>query len=210
MTLLELLVKELPARGGWPQKAVVAAGYSHVPGVHFWDDEGERVDFDSLINMPAGLYSVSRGQYEATIKPPEWNGEGLPPVGEVIEVKSPRFDWCKAVVIAVTDNWIIAKYDDGTEFAGCHRFLNGQNEWKRDFDLFRPIRTEADRKREEFIDRMSGGVLSEKLAGELYNAIVAHKIPGVTTVPSVGEIMRATESCSREDAQKIVDLLNGA
>lgn len=265
MTLLELLVQELPKRGGWPEGAHFADGYSNTPGIHFWDKDGQRVDFDSLINAPIGLYSVTREQYEAAVKPPEWidwnggkcpveqgtlvdvkyrdgeilcripankphpgmrdaqasfwrnearendivayrlsesekrNGEGLPPVGTKVSFLYGTYGWIGGTIAAYDGNTAIVRHNDG--YAGCSRS---------------EIQTEAYRKREQAAENMLALIESQKHRYTenaymlIYDAIAAHKISGVTTVPSVGEIMRTTESCSREDAQKIVDLLNGA
>lgn len=219
MKLLELLVKELPSHGGWPEKAQSARGYSHIPGIHFWDNKGERVDFDSLINIPAGFYSVSRGEYEAAIKQSEWNGEGLPPVGCECELINffgedfPEFvgesrEKVRIIGNGYTNGCPVAFYEaDG----GRGKILAYAVA-----PCFRPIRTKADYKREDATASMLKACTNYNKTDvihavkEIYDAIIAHKITGVTTVPNVGEIMRATESCSREDAQKIVDLLNGA
>jgi len=221
MTLLELLVKELPARGGWPKYADVA----------FQDDDREvrfmspKIDCSTASDFIASeLCSgdgndkpdakgirhagpVTREQYEAAS---EWNGEGLPPVGIECEwIKhSPNTAplWRKGVIQYLSACTVVIKNYDPGEIVGHPRNFQ-----------FRPIRTEADYKREEAVNKIQShahvnlvGPISSGQAIALYDAITAHKIPGVTTVPNVGEIMRATESCSREDAQKIVDLLNGA
>lgn len=106
----------------------------------------------------------------------KWNGEGLPPVGEVIEYSCIFFNpnrpaiekgqWYKGTVIAYYDDCV------WTSDNGIRPLDNTQ---------FRPIRTEAERKREEAIEQMMAcsAVLVESTAGLLYDAIAAGKIPGI-------------------------------
>lgn len=120
----------------------------------------------------------------------KWNGEGLPPVGELIEVNSPHKGWISANVVAVTDTWLIARYDDGVEFAGCHRSIDERGVWVDSYTLFRPIRTEAERKREQ-VGLALYHAINWNAEGEIvgpsrmedyrkaYDAIAAGKIPGI-------------------------------
>lgn len=125
-----------------------------------------------------------------TEQQPAWDGEGLPPVGVDIEVNSPRKGWTKAKVTAVTENYIVAQYEDGVEFAGPHRQYDSVNS---EFSTVKPANyrkliTEAERKRQElakalahFLDsetEVDSCFLSKDLIG-FYDAIVAGKIPGV-------------------------------
>lgn len=75
---------------------------------------------------------------------PQWDGQGLPPVGCECEVKSPRHGWTKAIVTAVTDNWLIAQYPDGAEFASVHRLLEDDGTFTYHHDGFRPATFERD------------------------------------------------------------------
>lgn len=185
MTLLELLRQELPKRGGWPEGVDYCVQHAH--GLGFcWVIFGKRIisrtsanaegmwemnynfshDVDFCANELASDHAtaiVTREQYEAT----GWDGTGLPPVGCNIEVNSPRFGWHLATVTAVTGSWVIAKYSDGTEYAGCHRYLNTDGSWTDNSGIFRPIRTEAERAIDEMV-RLSG--VSIGAAKILYDA----------------------------------------
>lgn len=192
MTLLELLVKELPNRGGWPQGAV-RAYQSEVDGeVYFFNKNEEYTEenngddkwyFDSTTTRGAGN-GITREQYEAAQKP-AWNGEGLPPVGTECESAQPgQINWNKFKVVAVESGSVFGFWYNGTSSA-----LDG-DKW-----LFRQIRTEADRKREEAVAAIcvAGGGLpfgtGRKIEGskhvvgqawfDVYDAIAAGKIPGV-------------------------------
>lgn len=67
MKLIDILVDELPKRGGWPEGAAKSASYSHIPGVHFWDGDGFRVDCSDLTTRSLGCEKVTREQYEAAM-----------------------------------------------------------------------------------------------------------------------------------------------
>lgn len=89
-------------------------------------------------------YHCYKRHWKVEMLPVEWDGEGLPPVGTIIEVESPRHGWVEATVTAVTDNWIVAKYSDGAEFAGCHRILK-DGVFINHHTTFRPIRSARDK-----------------------------------------------------------------
>ena len=42
----------------------------------------------------------------------------------------------------------------------------------------------------------------------IYRAIVAGKVPGITKIPTVSELMRVTENATREDCEAIVKMLS--
>lgn len=89
---------------------------------------------------------------------PQWDGQGLPPVGCECEVKSPRHGWTKAIVTAVTDNWLIAQYPDGAEFAKVHRIFEDDGTFTNNYDGFRAIRSEAELKREAEIAALAEAI----------------------------------------------------
>ena len=109
---------------------------------------------------------------------PEWNGEGLPPVGTICQAKVPRsitgWEWRK---VKVVESGIpgaekeVLVYDLETTIPS----------WA---DEFRPLRTEAERKRDAAVEAMQmeadegdNWIYSEYEI--IYDAIAAGKIPGV-------------------------------
>lgn len=153
MTLLELLRQELPKRGGWPEGAAKAASYSHIPGVHFWDDNGFRVDYSGLTTRALGEEKITREQYEAT----DWDGTGLPPVGCECEYqyKVHGSEWRSFECTAV-DGKAVFGWSNNTPIALQSNTHN-----------FRPLRTEAERTIDEMV-RLSG--VSIGAAKILYDA----------------------------------------
>lgn len=173
MTLLELLRQELPKRGGWPEGAVKANCYGFIPGVHFWDDNDFRVDCSDLTTRALEEGIVTREQYEAA----GWNGEGLPPVDCECEFMKPGKNWSKGTIKYISEYTVVIDDDslDGEFIAhplGCN---------------FRPIRSEADKKRDAAIEAIDWYMPECILdtpnesghAKKIYDAIAAGKIPGV-------------------------------
>lgn len=183
MILLELLVKELPKRGGWPDNAV-RSWQSVVDGeIYFDSSSGKRLQHrNGNIYLPIvgnGLDEViTREQYESAIavQQPAWNGEGLPPVGCECEALY-GLAWHPCVVVAHLDGFVFAfNYDKRITFT-VNDIKAGDN--------FRPIRTEAESKREEVINAIALAYDTQDNAGNyraatgVYDAIAALKIPGV-------------------------------
>lgn len=195
MTLLEILVQELPKRGGWPGDAVAISVssnmrvYAHekmpdriTDGV--WTNEGENTfGRYGRVFFLGGQFDhrekpVTREQYEAALAATEteWNGEGMPPVGAQVEMSWAGDEWYKAVIVARGNEQIIYKME------GCEEFSGHKNNYQ-----FRPIRSEADRKRDESVNEMlcvyrnSLGSTEDAFA-EMYSAISAGKIPHLKIV----------------------------
>lgn len=109
---------------------------------------------------------------------PVWSGEGLPPVGCECEVSvDGGRSWCTYKAINEKNGARLIEIGNFTE-----EFQN--NNW-----IFRPIRSEADRKRDEAVQALcdaggGNGKVDEK-AGygscwfDIYDAIAAGEIPGV-------------------------------
>lgn len=101
----------------------------------------------------------------------EWNGEGLPPVGCECELYDSESGWEVVFVKYVGNKTVVVDLLDGDEYS---------------FELstceFRPLRTEAERKREEAIAALKqlNPQLVGELAGYLYDEIAAGKIPHIT------------------------------
>ena len=150
MTLLELLHQELPKRGGWPEGAAKAASYSHIPGVHFWDGNGFRVDFSDLTTRTLGCEEVTREQYG-------WDDTNLPPVGCECECSWADVEWQPCKILFTSNQLVVVKLKE----SGIEDAYNIGDV------TFRPLRTEAERAIDEMV-RLSG--VSINAAKILYDA----------------------------------------
>lgn len=205
MKLIDLLVQELPKCGGWPLDKKHHAFISQ-------DSDGEVWAFPSKpnLNIMKGEWNISHGdgcyvgllttiaddfttstvtreQYEAALaaaQQPVWDGEGLPPVGVKAEVSvDGGRSWCSYKATSENNGMRLVEIGNFTEeFQG--------NNW-----MFRPIRSEADRKREigvialatacgdvvpfKYGDRYQDGELAGAAWYELYDKIAAGEIAGI-------------------------------
>lgn len=175
MTLLELLVQELPKRGGWPEKAHklkqtatkriiddVDSEYFHFPNLDLLVSS-ERVKF------------VTREQYESALaasKTP-WDGVGLPPVGCECEYVGNDASWGVVKVIGYDGDKVVFKPSGDTYYA-----IKPSNKCE-----FRSLSTEEDKKRDAAIESLMrivcGPSQISATVNRLYDAIAAGKIPGV-------------------------------
>ena len=112
---------------------------------------------------------------------PEWNGDGLPPVGikcEHCPGGTTQHEWEIVTVAGVhentstgfTDYWLVRENGSSYIVGNPYRF--------------RPLRTESERKRDAAIKDMltiidCNGVDQKNSAIQIYDAIAAGKIPGV-------------------------------
>lgn len=107
---------------------------------------------------------------------PVWNGEGLPPVGVECEIQfikdTPPQEWFSFKLIGMHDEIVIVT-------------LDGENTWRHiskfspDKVTFRPIRTEAERKREEAVKAVMLTGWRQSAAEEIYDLVAAGKVPGM-------------------------------
>lgn len=109
----------------------------------------------------------------ATKQDEGWNGEGLPPVGCQCELFDCE-DWNPVIIKFVGDKYVVTERTDlGYEVVYCVAERP---------ERFRPIRSEADRKREEAINEIASligrGTFCDDAAG-IYDAIADGKIPCV-------------------------------
>lgn len=112
-------------------------------------------------------------QFESLASKPDavWNSEGLPPVGCECEAFD-GMSWYPVVVVSHYDGFAFAwNYD--------HRITFTVNEI--DSHNFRPIRTEANRKRDECVDLIMGWMHHAGRAEVelIYDYIAAGKIPNI-------------------------------
>lgn len=195
MKLIDLLVQELPSRGGWPEGAL-SITQDNDGSLCVWDTNDPHYDGfswkhhtgNSLVHYWHVINAVPLScdhresivtywQYKAALaesQKPAWNGEGLPPVGVECEwLASGDHDWLPVTVLAYDGDGACLKPSDGSQpfFVGnvCG---------------FRPIRTEAERKRDAAVEAMQreadegdNWIYSEYEI--IYDAIAAGKIPGV-------------------------------
>lgn len=186
MKLIELLVQELPKRGGWPDGVRNIEMFAS--GMIFFDGDCAPKEF----NLPQcsdgwekGMgrnytNAVTREQYEAALaaaQQPVWNGEGLPPVGTECEF----FDcekWFK-VTMMYGGSQLVVLFDHGNQIE--RTFSTSRIDGK-----FRPIRSEADKKRDKIAQMITDIFYTldddnNYLRGEgVYDAISAGKVPGLT------------------------------
>ncbi|WP_406549356.1 hypothetical protein ACETRY_10960 [Cronobacter malonaticus] len=187
MKLIDLLVQELPKRGGWPEGVY-----------HAWcDPDGEirfrngnrKPDFypesevDIQYRVPNSsheddpLYIVTPEQYEAALaaaQEPVWDGEGLPPVGCECEI-SVCGGWEPGRIVFSDENIGVA-YVCESSLSPTLDCVSGFSALKH----FRPIRSEADRRRDEIAKDINAAVdASGTLGHVLYDAIAAGKIPHI-------------------------------
>lgn len=106
---------------------------------------------------------------------PEWSGDGVPPIGCACEMQDSKGTWLPVDIIAKNDGFTFGwSYDYRIVLFGDKA------------DEFRPLRTEAEKKRDAALDAIYGAIASAKRehnrsdeADEVYKAIAAGKIPGV-------------------------------
>lgn len=191
MKLIDLLVKELPKRGGWPDGAIECCRHYGTNSIDFydetgnWDDDcylkyGKDFAKDCIYEETSGshlLQSISRSEYESALAASQksaWNGEGLPPVGCECEYISNGTSWGKVKVIGLDGEKIVIRPSGEIYYA-----ITPSNK-----DVFIPFRTEEEKKRDIVV-----GAIKELFkcsndpsvddATLIFNAIAAGKIPGV-------------------------------
>lgn len=197
MKLIDLLVQELPKRGGWPAGAL-SITQDNDGSLCVWDTNDPHYEGfswkhhtgNSLIYFWHGEWTmplasdhkesiVTYWQYKAALaasQKPAWNGEGLPPVGCEVEYISNGTPWGKVKVIGLDGEKVVIRPSGEVYYA-----ITPSNK-----DVFIPLRTEAYKKRDAALDAIYGAIASAKRehnrsdeADEVYKAIAAGKIPGV-------------------------------
>lgn len=186
MKLIDLLVQELPRRGGWPEgvthigqdydRELMFYGRGIVMTGIFLDELA--ADHRKCGDAGAG---ITQQQYESALGASQnsaWNGGGLPPVGCE----------CECHVDEGVIHCIVVGYDfDGKAVVmrnvpACKYFSIQANSGR-----IKPLRTEAERKRDEAVEAI-GFYMPEFIpdtpnefyhAKKIYDAIAAGKIPGV-------------------------------
>lgn len=208
MTLLEILVRELPKRGGWPDGVAAMAQDDDGSVQNYSDTYDIRIDSYHAYGMSriVGSYSLEEGevsagtdrltaiitreQYESALAAagPEWNGEGLPPVGCECEYLDSNNEWYP-VTIKYASNQIVV-ICGMTNIFGEEQETEIAKDIQLDKPQFRPIRSEADMKRDELAKALhiAVGAAPVELGGigpvylELADKIIAGEIPHLKIV----------------------------
>lgn len=186
MTLLELLVNNLE---GWPLNVTESSNYPK-SNIYAWIDTGRGVARMEAVTRPSVTppEHVTREQYEVALaasKKLVWNEDELPPVG----IK------CLTIGAHGDDSWYECTILAHTEFSGkpVAVFQYGDTISHSSAKWFKPLATEAERKREEAgvaiyhaINWNAEGELASPSRMEdyrkAYDAIAAGEIPGVKLI----------------------------
>ena len=209
MKLIDLLVQELPKRGGWPKDAeychltqydrhcltIVFSHWQTCTGNNLTTSKEEMV-FSGIGYLGDTLYGciVTAKEYESALaasQKPVWNGEGVPPVGAKVEFFiNPKLGYCNDwIPDAGTEMEVVAHKTttDGNDVAVCYWDEGGAGRSCCFVPKsLKPLRTDAEKKRDAFInavlDDMRVIPCDLSLRDEvavIYDAIAAGKIPGV-------------------------------
>lgn len=105
--------------------------------------------------------------------PPAWTGEGLPPVGCECEFMKHTLDampnWRRGIIKYVSEyTVVIVEALSPGEFVAHPRTCD-----------FRPLRTKAERKREEAVKAITLTGWCQSAAEEIYDLVAAGKVPGM-------------------------------
>ncbi|HID7507809.1 TPA: hypothetical protein ACXHW4_001632 [Enterobacter hormaechei] len=178
MKLIDILVEELPKRGGWPEGSTRCM---QTDGLYVtFPDIGDHCDFVAKC-MAEGVRIATREQYEIALadSKPKWDGVGLPPVGSNVEA---RFEggWVE-VTVAYNDCPESQSDESVWNEALVFNRITTRPFWA---DEFRPIRSKADKKRDEIILQMShslraNGAVTEEQLCRLYSDIASGYIPHI-------------------------------
>jgi len=187
MKLIDILVRDLHKFGGWPVGAAECHRFVDEANIDFYDKGGNWPE-DCFLKygpfaqeavrereVPGASESVTREQYESALAAtqPQWDGEGLPPVGCECELFDCE-EWNPVRIKFLGEKYVVTqRLDLGYEVVYC---------LVEHPDKFRPIRSEADKKRDAAIEKITNvmGVFAVKEVGkDIYDAIAAGKIPGI-------------------------------
>lgn len=162
MKLIDLLVHELPKRGGWPEGAAFSVQsfidneiYFYVKNMseepHFRFFPCRKIRCEDEV-----YYKVTREQYEAALAASKaflWDGEGQPPEGIECEVKSGKDSWTLCKVAHSSSAGVAFIYLEEPTGESSSRYIGVLDciPRKHADGFFRPIRTEAERKRDDRI-----------------------------------------------------------
>ncbi|MDW2743659.1 hypothetical protein [Atlantibacter subterraneus] len=188
MKLIDILVQELPKHGGWPEgvKEIEQDGCGQL--IDMSQDTNYYSDFKLELCDGWEKAVVTREQYEkalAASQHPVWNGEGLPPVGCQCEIGAStpylNIPHPEGAVVKIYSHFTDDRGVELAAFVDAAGKVGGVCTAK----CFRPIRSEADKKRDEAVSTMVKFDLDRRTVGidalypALYDAIAAGKIPHI-------------------------------
>lgn len=183
MKLIDFLITESKKGWKWPDGIVKVASTKGSRGVNFYFDYGCPPSLSNTLIAPTLFSSselVTREKYDAALaaSKTEWDGEGLPPVGCVCEVRvCDGFEKCE-IVFSHTKSGVAFVYLDEENHGGkcpvdCVSPIPAPS-------YFRPIRSEADKKKEAAIFAIAelcrGSASNGHSAELIYDAIKSGKI----------------------------------
>lgn len=203
MKLIDLLVQELPKRGGWPHDAL-SITQDNDGSLCAWDTNDPHYDGfswkhhtgNSLVYFWCGEWVmplssdhkesiVTYWRYKAALSAPQkpaWNGKGVPPVGCECEYLDNNGKWYPVTIKYASDQLVVIS--GVTKILGVEQGTEIAKDIIIDKPQFRPLRTEAERKRDAAIEAMQrevdegdNWIYSEYEI--IYDTIAAGKIPGV-------------------------------
>lgn len=180
MKLIELLIQEtLSGKFKWPECCYALVQGSS--GAVYLAGGGMPLQKFELAE-DWELAEVTREQYEAALaaaQQPVWNGEGLPPIDLLCEWRNdsgaePKWEegYLRAKINTESGELLVIEPRGGYAL-----------EWRGMHAKFRPIRSEADKKRDAAISAIDATCLlvrdASTTAAAIYDAIAAGEIPGV-------------------------------
>ena len=175
MKLIDLLVQELPKRGGWPEGAesvvqdaddsefyFFTGGPVKNGGKSWWfvdsdnrNDNSKWIFFKGKNDIADDCNSaiVTRAQYESALassQKPAWNGEGLPPVGCECEYLDNNGEWYQVIIKYASDQLVVIS--GVTKILGVEQGTEIAKDIIIDKPRSRPLQTESERKRDEAVE----------------------------------------------------------
>ena len=100
-------------------------GATHwMPGSQYWQEGFWKREGEANYFFEGGEWAFSGAKpfgHPALVKrpaTPQWNGEGLPPVGAVVEWFSPVYGWIGGRVVGHDGTVAVISHNDG--YTGCH------------------------------------------------------------------------------------------
>lgn len=200
MKLIDLLVRELPKRGGWPDGAIEAGFLCSDTILYFVDENGD-CPSEWRINMGESVedndVEISMNQYQSALaasQKVEWSGDGLPPVGCECEyipgmLGPASSDDNKPIEPTIIKVVAHEQYPNGGNDVVVGIWMAKSGGMRS--SVFSPrclvnIRSEADKRRDAALDAIYGAIASAERehnrsdeADKVYEAIAAGKILGV-------------------------------